>query len=184
MRRLACVTILLGILGLADATPARTAGPPIRIWGDSQIGRFRVKTDGTLFGAMEAFGEPTSLARGTGRLRGWNACVARWRPIGLRIVFYNLGGQNPCEPQYGYFRDAVMTGRQWRTVGGLRIGDPWRRIFRYYPHARPSPVTSQWWWLIERRWPYGDGGTYGGLSAKILRGWVVAFQIYYQAGGE
>jgi hypothetical protein len=124
------------------------------------------------------------LRRGTGpRLRGWNACVARWREIGLRIVFYNLGGQDAREPQFGYFRDAIITGKQWRTSAGLRIGQPWKYIFRYYPRSRPSS-SGTWWSLVRRRWPYGGGGTYTGLAAKVMNGWVVAFQVYYQAGEE
>jgi hypothetical protein len=154
------------------------------IQGDYKIGGFAVKSDGTLFGAIEEFGDPTSLRPGTGRLlRGWNACVARWRQLGLPVVFYNLAGQNSCRPQYGYFRDAVITGKRWRTTKGLRIGDPWRYISRYYPHARPTTTRPLWWSLVMRTVPYFDK-PYVALSAKVMDGSVVAFQVYYQAGGE
>jgi hypothetical protein len=153
------------------------------IQGDYKIGGYAVKEDGTLFGAIEEFGDPTSLRRGGQRLRGWNACVARWRELGLRIVFYNLGGQDACKPQHGYFRDAIITGRQWRTSKGLQIRQPWRYILRHYSGARPS-ANGVWWTLLPRKWPYGGGGTYAGLAAKVMDGWVVAFQVYYQAGGE
>src|SRR5688572_13546610 len=112
------VAAALGGLCLASSS----AGQPSSfvIQGDYKIGGYPVKKDGTLFGAIEEFGEPTSLRRGGAR--GWNACVGRWREFGLRIVFYNLGGQDACKPQYGYFRDAIITGNQWRTSKGLRVG--------------------------------------------------------------
>jgi hypothetical protein len=176
--------LLVVVSGIAlSFAPQGSAAPSsFVIQWDYKIGGYTVKEDGTLFGAIKEFGEPTSLRRGGRRLRGWNACVARWRQLGLRIVFYNLGGQDPCKPQYGYFRDALITGKQWRTSKGLRVGQPWRYIFRYY--ARPMTRNGTWWSLVRRRWPYGSGGTYGALSAKVMNGWVIAFQVYYQAGGE
>ena len=136
------VALVLGCLvaGSAFATPKSYV-----IQGDSKIAGYAVKVDGTLAGAIQRFGEPTSLRhdRGPG-LQGWNACVGRWRGIGLKIVFYNLGGQDSCRPQYGYFRDALITGKQWRTAVGLRIGHPWKYIARYHPRARPAPGSSSW----------------------------------------
>ncbi len=85
-----------------------------------------------------------------------------WRRLGLRIYFYNLGGRDPCVPQYGYFRNALMIGKRWRTANGLQA----------------------WWALVTRAFPYSDGGTYAGLAAKVNRGSVSAFSIYFQAGGE
>jgi hypothetical protein len=134
------------------------------IQGDYKIGGFAVKSDGTLFGAIEEFGEPATLRRGTGRLRLWNACVGRWRNLGLRIVFYNLGGENSCRPQYGYFRDALITDKRWRTSKGLRIGHPSRYVLRYYPAARPSSSRPLWWSLVLRNVPYFDR-PYAALSA-------------------
>lgn len=181
MRVLVGITAAIVAFWLAPGSAAQPSSFVIQ--GDYKIGGYAVKEDGTLFGAIEEFGEPTSLRRGGARLRGWNACVARWREFGLRIVFYNLGGQDACKPQYGYFRDATITGKQWRTSKGLRVGQPWRYIFRYYPRARPSPRTASWWPLLLRRVAYFDD-PYAGLSAKVMNGWVVAFQVYYQAGGE
>ena len=168
-------------MALAPASAAQPSSFVIQ--GDYKIAGYAVKKDGTLFGAIDEFGQPTSLRRGTGRrLRGWNACVARWRDLGLRIVFYNLGGQDSCKPQHGAFRDAIIAGKQWRTSKGLRIGHPQRYILRYYRHARPSP-TRTWWSLVRRTVVYFDR-PYGALSAKVMNGRVVAFQVYYQAGGE
>ena len=182
VRHLLCVA--LAVVSLVTGS-AFAAPKSLVIQGDSKIAGYAIKADGTLFGAIQRFGQPTSLRheRGPG-LQGWNACVGRWRGIGLKIVFYNLGGRDSCRPQYGYFRDALITGKQWRTAAGLRSGHPWKYIARYHPRARPAPGSTSWWWLVARSWPFGAGGSYGALSAKGANGSIVAFQVYYQAGGE
>jgi hypothetical protein len=94
-----------------------------------------------------------------------------------------LVGENSCRPQYGYFRDALITDKRWRTSKGLRIGHPSRYVLRYYPAARPSSSRPLWWSLVLRNVPYFDR-PYAALSAKVVDGLVVAFEVYYQAGGE
>ena len=171
---LAAVIALLLVGGAGSApSPQPTS---ILVRGDVQIGRFRVQRDGTLDGAIRAFGKPTSLRRGR-----YLDCEARWRSIGLRIGFYNLGGQNPCLRQYGYFSNATMVGRHWVTARGLRVGDPSRKLFVLYP---PRRFSGSWAWLLTRWSPYGDGAYYPGLAAKIQRGWVTALRIRYAAGGD
>jgi hypothetical protein len=170
-----------GIIALALASPATAAARSFVIQGDTNIGGYAVKADGTLDGAIEEFGEPTSL-RGTsyqGQPR--IACVARWPHLGLRISFYNLGGQDACEPQYGNFSEALITGKRWRTSKGLRIGDSARRLRSLYGRPR---FTGQWAWLLTRYSPYGGGAYYPGLEAKLLRDRVTAFRINYAAGGD
>jgi hypothetical protein len=167
--------VALVVCGFAGAAPP--AEPTsIVIRGDVQIGRFLVKRDGTLDGAIRAFGPPTGLRRGR-----YADCAARWRGIGLRIVFYNLGGRNPCLRQYGYFSNATMVGRHWMTARGLRLGDPARKLYVLYS---PRRFTGSWAWLLTRWSPYGDGAYYAGLAAKIHDGWVTAFRIRYAAGGD
>jgi hypothetical protein len=171
---LVCALGALGIAGQASAAP-----PPqpasITVRGDVQIGRYLVKRNGTLDGAIRAFGTPTSLRRGR-----YGECSARWQPIGLQIVFYNLGGRNPCQRQYGYFSTATMVGRHWVTARGLRLGDPARKLHVLYS---PHRFTGSWAWLLSRHYlPYH--GPYPGLAAKIHHGWVTAFRLRYPAGGD
>jgi hypothetical protein len=162
------------ILAVAFAA-APSAEAAIVIQGDSKLGRFEVKRDGTLQGAIEAFGRPASLRRAD------VTCYARWPAIGLRIVFYNLGGQNPCRPEWGHFSRAEIVGKDWLTRSGLRIGDPLRRLRARYPRAEPHPP---YWWLVVRRSPFGAGGRYPGIAAKVRDGRVVAFIVRYPAGGD
>jgi hypothetical protein len=174
-RRHLITVLLVGATSLMLVPSAQAA---IMIQGDVKLGRFEVKRDGTLQGAIEAFGRPTTLRRDR-RFR--EICYARWSGIGLRITFYNLGGQNPCRAQWGYFSRAEIVGRDWQTRAGLRIGDPLRRLWARYPRAEPHPP---YWWLVVRRSPFGDRGSYAGLSAKIRDGRVVAFVVRYPAGGD
>jgi hypothetical protein len=176
----AAVLVVFAAVMLVMPVLGRAAPPPdpdsIVIRGDVQIGRFRVQRDGTLDAAIRAFGPPTSLRRGSSL-----DCTARWRHIGLRIGFYNLGGQDPCRRQYGYFSNATMVGRQWVTARGLRLGDPSRKLHALYA---PRRFTGSWAWLLRRWSPYGEGAYYPGLAAKIMDGWVTAFRIRYAAGGD
>jgi hypothetical protein len=169
---MADLILVVALIAAADvgAQPADTV-----LRGDVQIGRFLVKRDGTLLGAIRAFGRPSSLKPGGG------TCLARWRSLGLSISFYNLGGQDPCKPQYGYFGQAIINGRQWATAKGLRIGDPASRVRALYAARR---VTGAWVWLLTRRSTAGANSLYAALSAKIYRGRVTAFRVKYQAGGD
>jgi hypothetical protein len=118
LSRLPGQTVVVAAFALIASAFFRPAAPPtptsIAVRGDVQIGRYLVHWDGTLDGAIRAFGRPTSLRRGR-----YQDCVAVWRRIGLRIGFYNLGGRNPCLRQYGYFSNATMVGRHWVTARGF-----------------------------------------------------------------
>jgi hypothetical protein len=164
--------LVVALIAAADVS-AQSANTVVR--GDVQIGRFPVKRDGTLGGAIRAFGRPSSLKRSD------VICLARWRNHGLSISFYNLGGRDPCKPQSGYFGQAIITGRQWTTAKGLRIGDPASRVRALYGSRRAS---GSWVWLLTRRSLAGGNSLYAGLSAKISRGRVTAFRVRYQAGGD
>ena len=164
------VLVLAATLALVPSAQAALV-----IQGDAKLGSFEVKRDGTLRGAIEAFGRPGSLRR------SGLTCYARWSTLRLRITFYNLGGRNPCVPRWGNFGRAEIVGRDWQTRSGLRIGDPLRALRARYPQARPHPP---YWWLVVRRSPFGLGGTYPGLSAKVRDGRVVAFVVQYPAGGD
>jgi hypothetical protein len=151
------------IIGVALAPAASAQPSSFVIQGDYKIGGYAVKKDGTLFGAIEEFGEPTSIRRGRYRGRVSGTCVVRWRNLGLRIIFYNLGGQDPCVPQYGFFREALLTGPRWTTTKRVRIGDPMHELYNRY---RPRRFGGAWVWLVVRYSPIGLGGYYAGLEAK------------------
>jgi hypothetical protein len=161
------------------AAPAASAAPFV-IRGDYRVGEFRVKADGTLGGARAAFGEPSSRV-----LRG-GVCHVDWRSAGVRMTFYNLGGESPCDSRTGRFGTAVITGPRWRTSKGLRIGAPSASVGRFFPRARYriDAYYGAGWWLVVRTTPFGLGDEYPGLLARVRGSRVTAFVIRYQAGGE
>ncbi len=146
------------------------------------MGSFAVKRDGTLRGAVDAFGEPGAKAR------NGEVCTVRWAQHGLRIVFYNLGGRNPCRGKYGFFSNARAKGPHWNTNRELAIGDSESRLQNLYPNAKfHSSEQGFWpagWWLVRRESQFGTGGFYPGLLAHMHGGDVQAFYVRYAAGGD
>jgi hypothetical protein len=169
------------VAGTASAEPsART----FAIRGDVKIGSFAVKANGTLAGAIDAFGEPSSLRR---RYRA-QGCLATWRRHGLRIDFYNLAGRDACEPAFGRFSRAILRGRTWQTTKRLKLGDSVSKLRRRYPAAGYHRGERGFWpsgfWLVRRYSTYGEGSFYPGLLAETRAGTVVAFHVRYPAGGD
>jgi hypothetical protein len=167
---------------VALAATASASAHVFTIRGDWRIGSFAVKSDGTLGGAIDAFGQPGS------RERHGIACTVRWPRHGLRIGFYNLGGQNPCRAKFGFFSNARAKGPHWRTNRGLEIGDTQRRLRNLYPGAlfhsgEESPYPPSWW-LVTRLSQVGTGAEYPGLLAIVSDRRVAQFQVRYPAGGD
>jgi hypothetical protein len=168
------------VAGFVLTTEAGAAG--FTIYGGWRMGSFEVKRDGTLRGAIDAFGQPGS------RVRNGEICTVRWKRHGLKIVFYNLGGFNPCRPAYGYFSTAKARGAGWKTNRALRIGDRQRRLRNLYPGATLHPAMPNFWpsgwWLVRRTSQFGTGGSYPGLLAHMRDRRVAAFHVRYPAGGD
>jgi hypothetical protein len=174
------IAIAAVLTALVVTTTAAAATFTIR--GDWKMGSFAVKRDGTLRGAVDTFGQPSS------KVRNGEVCTARWSQHGLRIVFYNLGGHNPCRGRYGFFSNARAKGPHWKTNRGLAIGDSGSRLKNLYPKARfHAPEQGFWpagWWLVRRESQFGTGGFYPGLLAHMHSGDVQAFYVRYAAGGD
>ena len=181
MRKLV-IGIAVSAALLLAAAPA--AAHTFTIRGDWKIGPFLVKRDGTLRGAIEAFGMPGERDR----RYGGAACTVRWPRHGLRIDFYNLGGRDACRPAFGFFSHAYARGPHWQTDRGLDIGDSRRRLRNLYPEAAyHAGLPGYWpagWWLVRRTWPFGAGGAYPGLLAVVSDRHVQAFHVRYPAGGD
>jgi hypothetical protein len=169
------------LIGLMLVAASSVSAHVLTIRRDWRMGSFAVKRDGTLAGAIQAFGRPRS------RFRDDGVCTARWPRHGLKIVFYNLGGENPCSRTYGFFSNARAKGPHWRT-NRLEIGDWQRRLRNLHPKARFHPAERSFWpagWWLVRRWsPFGTGGYYPGLLARMDDRRVASFHVSFAAGGE
>ena len=171
---LAAIVAALALAGTALAAP-----PQLVIVGDTSIAGFRVKRDGTLEGAIAALGTPTAR-RSTSRA----SCRIAWTNLGVWMGFYNLGGRDACSRRYGYFSYAVIVTRRWRTSKGLSIGDSRAKLRRLFPNARYHKRPFKGWWLVVRPSPFGVGGTYPGLLARLGDGRVVRLVVRFPAGGD
>ncbi|HEX9378376.1 MAG TPA: hypothetical protein VF872_02185 [Gaiellaceae bacterium] len=104
-------TVAVTFLLLLSGAGVGRAEPSFVIQGDTRMGTFAVKADGSLAGAIRAFGAPRLRRTGEG-------CFATWPQYGLVMNFYNLGGKDPCKPKFGRFSKAVAHGSRWRTNKG------------------------------------------------------------------
>jgi hypothetical protein len=174
--------LILAVAIVAMLLPAAPSGAHVfTIHGAWRIGDFAVKRNGTLAGAIRAFGDPGS------RHRRGESCVVRWPGHGLKMLFYNLGGNNPCRGRTGFFAKARAKGPHWRTDRGLERADRQRRLVRLYPHARFHGTGAAWppgWWLVRRHFHFGARQPYPGLLATIKGRRVRAFQVRFPAGGD
>jgi hypothetical protein len=174
--------IVIGLLGAVAVGPA--AAHVFAVRGDAKIGAYAVRADGSLGGALRAFGRPSSTRHTFGR----GTCRAVWARHGLTIDFYNLGGGDACQPRDGRFSRAFLRGDHWMTTKRLRIGDSAARLRRLYPDAPFRRGEPGFWpsgyWLLTRRSVFGDGTEYPGLLAEVARGRVVGFQVRFPAGGD
>jgi hypothetical protein len=146
--------------------------------------------------AIRAFGKPTSC-----RLLGYPSdAVATWRSLGIRLRLSTLGaqpaGKNGCTaPGSIYIHAAYVSGGQWQTQEGLRVGLAVDVIRHLYPGAIPQPRANRDWphpayWIIHvrERCVVGVCGprlhTAPRLTAYVKAGRVAGFFFPVGAEGE
>ena len=178
MKLITATVALVAALVLTSSAAAAV----FTIRGDLRMGSFAVKKDGTLRGAVDAFGQPST------KIRNGESCAVRWTQHGLRIFFYNLGGNNPCRGKFGFFSNARAKGPHWKTNRDLAIGDGEGRLQNLYPnasfHAAGQGFWPAGWWLVKRPNQFGTSGSYPGLLAHMHDGRLQAFHVRYAAGGD
>jgi hypothetical protein len=108
-----------------------------------------------------------------------NACHVRWGSIGLFAIYANLGGREPCDPQFGRLQGAALTNARWRTAEGLAYGDPEAKLHELYPDA----VADENRWTIASR-KEASGGDLGLVSVVVQDGRISSMQVYVGAAGD
>ncbi|MDP8910989.1 MAG: hypothetical protein M3M94_02845 [Actinomycetota bacterium] len=208
MRSLVAFAVALGAassLGVAaattatrDSTPARPPSHVVRAGADFQrVGDFWVRRDPTYRGALAAFGRASAcrlVARST------RVADAVWRTLGVRVRLATLGalgaGETACsDPARVWINVITVSGRDWRTSRGLRIGDSRARVLRLYPrasyHRRGGLGPARSWWLVTGRDPC-IGSRCGArrrvsvprLAARMRAGRVASFVLPVRAQGD
>ncbi len=155
----------------------------IVIRSDKAIGSFKAKRPqgGTLGHARAAFGPPDSVKRND------PLCTVKWRALGLRMFFANLGGANACGDDTGFFTVALTTNRKWRTANGLAVGQRVRVLRQKFPGARQGARRGnrvEWWLVTRRQLPALGGGRVPRLIALVRKGRIVAFELNQPNAGE
>lgn len=140
--------------------------------------------DASLHGPGDArglFGRPTEIFGS-----GGEACDFGWQDLGLRILFANFGGPDPCEEgraqeiRAGGFV-AELVG--WHTPARLAVGDSSEKLFRLYPQAEAGSEEGAF--VLKTQFsPYGDAGEIPALSAEVQSGIVVALVMHPTAAGD
>jgi hypothetical protein len=144
--------------------------------------------------AIRAFGKATSC-----RLLGYPVeATAVWRRLGLRLRLTTLGGmpadKNGCTaPGSIHIHSVFVSGEQWQTLEGLRVGLPAGVVRELYPHAifqrRPTrewPAPAYWIVHVRERCVVGVCGPRYATSPRltaVVRGNRVA-GFYFPVGAE
>jgi hypothetical protein len=159
-------------------------------YGVKRIGSFHTgysaNNQPTIGKAVRAFGIPSS------RFQKHGGCVVKWKRLGLRIEFWNLGGLPPgqtiCGDDASFAQSFNVTARKkLRTWRGLRLGMTEGRLEHLHPSARwhdRDRYAPAAWWLRQQASPFGDGGQYAIVAARVLHGRVSRFDGWIGAAGE
>jgi len=174
MRRFIVPLTLVLTLGLPAVAPAALRIKPGRL-SVKKIGTFKPQRNASLDAATRAFGKPSAV-----RDDDDNVCNVRWKDIGLKIVFVNLGGGSACgEGSAQTFR---AEGERFATSQGLRVRGSARAVLNAHPNAERHRSS---FWLKTAVSPFGDGDTeYPVLRAEFGAGRVTAFNGFIGAAGE
>jgi hypothetical protein len=147
----------------------------------TRIGEFEFTQDSSVAAAIEAFGPPSSRKSKKGKNRENIAvdspCIVEWRNLGLTAQFVRPY-EDACSK--GYLCFAQITGDEWETANGLRVGDSAAKLVSLYPETAAGGGMSVDDWKLE-------SGIKGcsledGLHAVTDHHRVSSFDIYFFDG--
>lgn len=136
---------------------------------------------GTLADAYDAFGPASDIGRDD------QVCTVTWELHGLGMTFANLGGDDACVPDAGFFVLADAQRAPWRTDKGLAVDDRLSKLKQKYPKATRGDARGSLteWNLVVRPEPTGvGGGDVARLVALVRGGRIVGFSIRQSNAGE
>jgi hypothetical protein len=113
--------------------------------------------------AQELFGVPYSETQSS------TDCIARWQG-GLTIAWHRELPEKKWTKACLKFSSAKVTGKNWRTDKGLRVGAAQAAIERLYPHAAKKKAGTAVYWNLN---PKGNPS----LQAWMKHGRIKYFQV-------
>lgn len=185
-RLLTCLT--LSILGCGVAAGAGGQPLVLRVTAKHQeVGAWDV-ADASYAAAIEGLGTPDSCILGyrKGLPPARNFARIAWRSLGVRAVLATYGGfpngGDACSEPRAVYADTVwITGKRWRTLLGLRVGDSATKLRRLYPKALPHGGS---FWIVIRKSHFGDAHLEPLFRAEVRAGRVTAFVLWIQGAGD
>jgi hypothetical protein len=175
--------LLVGCGGPSDSSLTRILDVRSKRW--IKMGNYDVIAHPTYADALRVLGRSTSCA-----LTDRETADAKWTKLGMELHLETLAsipqGRNACTlPGSVYIATVMITGRKWRTVRGLHIGDSVSRLRRLYPHATFAPAFGRRaWWLVTDIGYVPTRARYPVLLGIATAGRLGAFRVEVGAQGE
>jgi hypothetical protein len=133
--------------------------------------------------AIKAYGEPDGKSP--------SGCPNKWKALGVRIVTADFGGGPACAGGTPVQQIAI-TGRQWTTERGLKIGDSLDRVRELYPelkrfndlYGKNSYTRHTWALVLEESRIAGPPNVIDRLSAEIRDRKVRSLKVSPYGAGD
>jgi hypothetical protein len=123
---------------------------------------------------------------------GPSGCSRKWKKLGVRMVNADYDGGAPCAP-WTAIQTLVITGRQWKTERGLKIGDSLDRVRELYPELIRfkellgediKAYRYEWALVLEPSPAGGPPNLLDRLSANIRARKVVSLTVSPYGAGD
>jgi len=133
--------------------------------------------------AIKAYGKPDGKSP--------QGCPNKWRKLGVRLVTADFGGGPSCAKTTPVQR-IVVTGAQWMTERGLKVGDSLDRVRALYPelkrfndlYGRNTYWLYSWALVLEESQVGGPPNVIDRLSAEIRDRKVRSFTVSPYGAGD
>src|SRR4051794_22730665 len=133
--------------------------------------------------AIKAYGRPDGKSPA--------GCPNKWKRLGVRIVTADFGGGPPCAATTPV-QQIVITGAQWTTERGLKVGDSLDRVRELYPelkrfndlYGKDKLWRYQWALVLEESEVGGPPNLIDRLSAVIRGRTVRSFTVSPYGAGD
>ena len=133
--------------------------------------------------AIKAYGKPDGKSP--------QGCPNKWKTLGVRMVTADFGGGPACAGTTPV-QQLVVTGKQWTTERGLKVGDSLDRVRELYPelerfsklYGNNKRWRYSWALVLEESQVGGPPNVVDRLAAEIRGRTVRSFTISPYGAGD